>query len=264
MPFTWIDTHAHLDDERFAADFPAVIERATQVGVQAIVSIGIDRATSESAVNLANTWPQIVAAVGIHPNHAAEAAPEDWAQVVALAESAPRVVAIGETGMDRYWDRAPLPLQEAVFRQHLALARQLERPVIIHCRDAANDVLNVLCSDYNDHGPIRGVMHSFSGDRSFAEECLRLGLSISFAGMLTYKSAESLRKVAAVIPDERILIETDCPYLAPVPHRGKRNEPSFLPATAAVLAAVRNQSLEALARQTTANAHALFRLPSAV
>jgi TatD DNase family protein len=264
MELTWIDTHAHLDDERFNPDLPAVLERAAQAGVQTIITIGIDRVSSETAVALASHWPGVFAAVGIHPNHVADAAPSDWDQVAHLARSASRVVAVGETGMDRHWNRTPLPMQTSFFRQHLALARQLNRPVIIHCREAEDDVLEVLRSEFAQYGPIRGVMHSFSGNSGFAQECLRLGLMISFAGTLTYKSAEALRVVAAEIPDNRLLIETDCPYLAPVPHRGKRNEPSFVPATAAVLAAARKQSLEALARQTSENATHLFRLPPLV
>jgi TatD DNase family protein len=256
-----IDTHAHLFDERFAADLPAVLDRAAAAGVERVVCLGIDRESNRRSVRIANDYPLVVAAVGIQPNHVAEAAPGDWDEVVRLAETEPRVVAIGETGLDRYWDRAPFALQEEYFARHIELARRLGKPFVIHCREAEADVVRVLRSEYARHGPVRAVMHSFSGDRATARACLEMGLYISFAGMLTYPSAGDLREVAREVPLDRILVETDCPYLAPQPVRGKRNEPAYVAHTAAVLATLKGVTVAELSEQTTRNARALFGLP---
>jgi len=258
MPAPLIDTHAHLDDERFRADLPLVLERATAAGVVRMLTVGIDLPTSRAAHALAKQFPVLAAVVGIQPNHAAEAGPNDWDAVAELARD-PLVLALGETGLDRYWDRAPFPLQEDYFDRHLRLARDLDKPVVIHCREAEVDVVRMLTTEFDRAGPIRGVMHSFSGDLATAQACAAMGLHISFAGMLTYKTAENLRAVARELPLERLLVETDSPYLAPVPVRGKRNEPAFVAHTAACLAGVLGIAVEELARATTANASALFR-----
>jgi TatD DNase family protein len=255
-----IDTHAHLFDERFASDLPAVLDRAAAAGVGRTVCIGIDRDSNRATVAIASRFPAVFAAVGIQPNHAAEAGPGDWDEVVQLAETEPKVVAIGETGLDRYWDRAPFPLQEEYFARHIALARRLGKPFVIHCREAEADVVRVLRDEFEKHGPPRAVMHSFSGDLATAAACLDMGLFVSFAGMLTYKTAADLRAVAAAVPLDRLLVETDCPYLAPVPHRGKRNEPAFVAHTAAVLAEAKGVTPEVIAEHTTRNARALFGL----
>lgn len=254
-----IDTHAHLDDERFAADLPAVLDRAAAAGVVRVLTIGVDLATSRAAVELAARHPQLAAVVGIQPNHAAEAAPTDWDEVAALA-GRPEVVGVGESGLDRHWDRAPFPLQEDYFARHLDLARRLGKPIVIHCREAEADVVRVLRVEFDRHGPVRGVMHSFSGDADTAAACVAMGLHVSFAGMLTYKTAADLRAVAATVPADRLLVETDSPYLAPVPVRGKRNEPAFVRHTADGLAAVRGVTVEVIADQTTRNARAVFGL----
>ena len=259
MPPSLIDTHAHLDDERFAADLPAVLQRAAEAGVVRVVTIGTDAASNRAAVELAAAHPLLAAAVGIQPNHVAEAAPGDWDTVLALA-SRPEVVAIGETGLDRYWDRAPFPLQEEHFARHLELARRLNKAVVIHCREAEADVVRMLREDFDRHGPVRGVMHSFTGDAGTVKECLEMGLYVSFAGMVTFKNADALRAVAAGVPLDRLLVETDSPYLAPVPHRGQRNEPSFVAHTAACLAAVHRVAVEVIAEWTTRNARELFGL----
>jgi TatD DNase family protein len=260
MPQTLIDTHAHLDDERFAADLPAVLERAAAAGVTHTLTIGIDLPTSRAAVELAGRFPQLRAVVGIQPNHVAEAGPTDWDEVVKLAETAANVVAVGESGLDRYWDRAPFPVQEDYFARHLALARRLGKPIVIHCREAEQDVVRVLREEFAAHGPVRGVMHSFSGDTAVALECMQLGLHISFAGMVTYKNAENLRQVAAEVPLDRLLVETDSPYLAPVPVRGKRNEPAFVRHTAECVAKARGVSADEVCAATTRNARELFGL----
>lgn len=257
---TLIDTHAHLDDDRFAADLPAVLDRAAAAGVGRVVTIGIDATTSRAAVALAGRFPdRLAAAVGIQPNHVAEAAPADWAEVQRLAAD-PRVVAVGETGLDRYWDKAPMPLQFDYFDRHLELARRVGKPVVIHCRQAEADVVRALHSAFDRFGPVRGVMHSFTGDAATAAACLAYGLHVSFAGMVTYKNAAELRAVAATVPLDRLLIETDSPYLAPVPVRGQRNEPAHVAHTAACLAGVLGVSAEELAAATTRNARSLFGL----
>jgi TatD DNase family protein len=255
----WIDTHAHLDDERFAGDLPLVLGRAADAGVVRIVTIAITAASSAACVELAARHESLAATVGIQPNHVAEAGPGDWDAVVALAQR-PKVVALGETGLDRYWDRAPFAMQEDYFARHLALARQLGRGVVIHCREAEADVVRMLREDFDRHGPVRGVMHSFTGDIDTARACLAMGLHVSFAGMLTYKNAQNLRDVAAQVPPDRVLVETDSPYLAPVPVRGKRNEPAFVTHTAVCLAPLLGVTLDALATHSTGNARALFGL----
>jgi TatD DNase family protein len=258
---TLIDTHAHLDDEKFEADLAEVLQRAAAAGIERVVTIGTTAATSDTAVALAAANPLLVAAVGIQPNNVAEAAARDWDRVVALAQQ-PGVVALGETGLDRYWDFTPFDAQEGYFARHLELARRLGLPVVIHCREAEADVVRMLRADFDRHGPVRGVMHSFTGDAATATACLQMGLFVSFAGMVTYKNAANLREVARHIPLDRLLVETDSPYLAPVPQRGKRNEPAFVVHTAACLAFEHGLEPAQLAEQTTRNARELFRLPA--
>jgi TatD DNase family protein len=258
MAVELIDTHAHLDDERFAADLPAVLERAVQAGVVRVIAVATTAASSRLCVALAERHPtQLRGSVGIQPNHVGETAPGDWDEVLALAQR-PEVVALGETGLDRYWDRTPFPQQEDYFARHLELSRRTGRAVIIHCREAEADVVRMLRADFERHGPVRAVMHSFTGDLATARACLEMGLYLSFAGMLTYKNAQPLRDVATQVPAERLLVETDCPYLAPVPVRGKRNEPAFVAHTAACLAGLVGLTPESLAVQTTRNARMLF------
>lgn len=252
-----IDTHAHLDDERFRDDLPAVLERARANGVQRIVTVGTTAQSSRRALQLANQHAILAAAVGIQPNHVAAEPADAWDAVVRLSTEQ-GVVAIGETGLDRHWHFTPFEQQQDFFLRHLALARSRQRPLVIHCRDAEADVLRLLRQEYDRHGPIRGVMHSFTGDAATAEACLAMGLYLSFAGMVTYKSAAALRDVAARVPEDRLLVETDSPYLAPVPMRGQRNEPAFVSHTAACLAAVRGVEVARLAEVTTRNACRLF------
>jgi TatD DNase family protein len=260
MPPELIDTHAHLDDEGFAADRAAVVGRAAAAGVSRVVVVATTAATSLVCVDLAASFAPLFATVGIQPNHVAEVAPGDWDEVVRLATAA-KVVALGETGLDRYWDYTPFPAQEDYFARHLELARRHNLPVVIHCRESEADVVRMLRADFDRHGPVRAVMHSFTGDGATARDCLAMGLFISFAGMVTYKNAGPLRDVAREVPLDRLLVETDSPYLAPVPERGKRNEPAFVAHTAALLARERGVPLEVLAEHTTRNAGTLFGLP---
>src|SRR5262249_11509118 len=206
-----------------------------------------------ASVSLAAAHSMLRATVGIQPNHVAQVGPTDWDEVVRLVEQS-GVVGIGETGLDRYWDYTPFPQQEDYFARHLELARRHRLAVVIHCREAEADVVRMLRDDFERHGPVRGVMHSFTGDAVTARVCLDMGLYVSFAGMLTYKNAQDLRDVARQIPPERLLVETDSPYLAPVPMRGRRNEPSYVAHTLACLAGLHGMGTEALAARTTQNA----------
>lgn len=256
-----IDTHAHLDDERFGPDVEAVLARARAAGVERQICIATSAPTAHSAIILASQYPSVFASVGIHPNNAAEAKDGDWDEIAALVRSS-KVVALGETGLDRHWHYTPFPMQQDYFARHLALSRTGGLPLVIHCREAEADMLPMLRADFDRHGPLHGVMHSFSGDQAFANACLTVGLYLSFAGMLTYKNAAALREIAAKAPSDRILVETDAPYLTPEPLRGKakRNEPAHVLHTAAALAQARGTTLDVVAEQTTTNARRLFRI----
>jgi TatD DNase family protein len=257
---SFIDTHAHLDDEQLCAELPAILDRARAAGVTTMVSIATSAASSAACVTMAERHAELFATVGIHPNNIMQAAASDWDAVVALVER-PRVVGIGETGLDRHWRDTPFEVQEEYFVRHLELGRRCGRPVIIHCREAETDMLRVLRQEFDRHGPIRGVMHSFVGDAAMAEACRAMGLYLSFAGMLTYKNAVDLRETASRQPVDRLLVETDSPYLSPVPLRGKRNEPAHIIHTAACLAGLLGVPPNELADRTSANARELFALP---
>jgi TatD DNase family protein len=254
------DTHAHLDADQFATDLPAVLDRARAAGVTRIVAVATTAVSTAATVQIAAAHPGFLfPSAGIHPNNAAGALATDWDAVAAIAER-PDVVGIGETGLDRHWHDTPFPMQEDYFVRHLVLGRRLHKPVIIHCREADADMLRVLRADFDQHGPIHGIMHSFTGDKAMADACLAMGLHISFAGMLTYKNAANLREVAATLPLDRLLVETDSPYLSPMPLRGKRNEPGHVAHTAACLAGLHGITSEAMAERTTRNACNVFGL----
>jgi TatD DNase family protein len=259
----FFDTHAHLDQSDFDADRDAVVGRARQAGVAMILCPAVSAESSRAVVKLAEQH-NLLAAVGIHPNSTHEAAPGDWEQIVAMLDR-PRVVALGETGLDRYWDFAPISLQQEYLDRHLRLGQERDLPVILHCRDAQVDLLKAIRAAVARR-PIRGIVHAFSGDAAFAAECLALGLHISFAGNVTYsnKKMEPLRGAACTIPADRLLLETDSPYLVPQIFRGKqrRNEPACVVHTAAFLAELRGVPLEQLAAETTTNVRRLFRLPA--
>ncbi len=255
-----IDTHAHLDDGRLRADFAGTIARARSAGVVQIVAIGTTAADSAEVVALARSNPGLFAAVGIHPNEAVHATDGDWDAVAELARG-PAVVAIGETGLDRHWDQTPFDLQRIWFARHLDLAHRLDRPVVIHARDCLGDLIDQL---HALGRPVIGVQHSFAGGWDEARALLDLGLHLSFSGMLTYtnRSLDPLRDVAARLPLDRLLIETDSPYLSPHPFRGRPNEPARVAVTARRLAEIRGIDPGQLAQATTDNARRLFRLPS--
>ncbi|QDT92461.1 TatD family hydrolase [Gimesia algae] len=252
------DTHAHLDEEAFHPDRPETVQNAIDAGVETILSIGITAESSQRAVDLAATFQHVYAVVGIQPNYVAQMKPNDWELIEALS-TADKVVGIGETGLDRYWDYAPIELQQDYFRKHIQLSRKLDLPFVIHCREAEADVVELLQQEAAG-APLKGIMHSFCGSPETAAACLELGLHISFAGMLTFKKNDELRETAKQIPLDRLLIETDSPYLAPVPMRGKRNEPAFVKYTCACLAELHQKTPEEMAEITTANAEALFNI----
>ena len=253
----FFDTHAHLDDEQLVGQVDAVVERAAQASVGTIVTVGTTAASSQTSVALARRLEPVVAAVGIQPNYVSAAAADDWSRIVELAND-DHVVAIGETGLDAYRDYTPFDLQKELFRRHISLARDTGLPFIVHMRDCGQEMLELL-QEAAATGPLRGVMHSFTGDLALANSCLDLGLHISFAGMVTFKKSTALRDVARAIPADRLLLETDAPYLSPHPHRGQRpNEPALLIHTARCVAEVRDVSLNDLAHRTTENAKGLF------
>lgn len=253
-----IDTHAHLHTEQFDADRELAFARAAEAGVQRLIEIGYDLESSRAAVALAEQHPHMYAVVGIQPHYALEVDAAWLAEVRRLAAH-PKVVAIGEIGLDYHWDRAPHADQERLFREQLALARELGLPVVIHSRDAKEDTIRIL-GDAARGQP--GVMHSFSGDWDYAAACLDVGFYLSLSGPVTFPKAVELHEVARRAPLDRILTETDSPYLSPHPRRGKRNEPANVRLVAERIAALREMPLEALAEAVWQNAEALFHFRS--
>lgn len=250
------DTHCHLDAESFDVDLADVVRRAAEAGVSRILAVGTTAASSARTLALAGRQAGVVAAVGIHPNESARAQPGDWERVVELSRT-PGVAALGETGLDKHWGDAPFDVQLDYFDRHLRLSQASGLPVVIHTRECEAEMLAAL-REARARGPLRGIMHSFTLSESAADECLAMGLHLSFAGMLTYKKSDGLRRLAARVPADRLLVETDAPYLPPQPHRGQRNEPAFVVHTAQTLADARGQSLESIAELTTSNARRLF------
>jgi TatD DNase family protein len=252
------DTHAHLHGPEFDADRGAVLDRARAAGVARVLTVGTDPETARAAVALAGAEPDVFAAVGIHPHDAARADEAALAEIAALARG-PKVVAVGEIGLDYYRDLAPRDAQARAFRAQVALARAAGKPVLLHCREAHADLLATLEAEGPD-GP-GGIMHCFSGDLEIARRALALGLSLSIAGPVTYPNARRLAAVVQALDPARLVLETDCPYLPPQPWRGKRNEPAYLAATAARVAALRGEEPSRLAAQTTRNACRLLGVP---
>jgi len=250
------DSHCHLDPMRYGEDLPHVIARARAAGVTKMTVIGTRAADSEAAADLAGREPGLVSAAGIHPNDVAEIAADEWDRVVRLLSTG-RVRAVGETGLDWYRDFAPRELQRDFFDRHLRLAQDLVLPVVIHTRESIRDTLDML-HDALRRGPLVPVLHSFTGSTAEAAEAIDMGCYLGFAGMVTFRSAGDLREVAKTVPLERLLIETDSPFLSPEPFRGRRNEPAHVIHTARCLAIARGEPLEKLAAATTANAERVF------
>ena len=253
-----IDTHTHLDDTRYDGDRNETIERARKAGVGAFLTVGCDLATSRSAVTLADQHADVYASVGVHP-HEVKHIGDGWYDELRRLARHEKVVAYGEIGLDYHYNHSSPQEQRQRFREQVQLARELRLPVIIHTREAQQDTIAILKEEMASE--VGGVFHCFSGDAWLAKDALDLGFYLSFSGILTFQNATMLREIARQTPLDRVLIETDCPYLTPVPHRGKRNEPAFVSHVARQLAEIHSElSLEKIEEATTDNARRLFRL----
>lgn len=252
-----IDSHCHLDYYT-EVELPAIVMRAAEAGVTEMVTIGTTMAQAAKVLKLVESIPNVWGCVGVHPHHAAEAEIPDPATLAALAEH-PKVIGIGEAGLDYFYDRAPRDVQQASFRAHIRAARMAGVPLAIHARQADEDIAQILQEERHSGGDFEFLLHCFSSTRALAETAIVMGGFISFSGILTFPKSNELRDIARDLPADRLLIETDAPYLAPVPMRGKRNEPAYVAHTARALAALRGLTLEQLAELTTANFLRLFR-----
>ena len=252
---TLVDSHVHLDHEQFRGDVDACIARAQDQGITRMLTIGTGDGPPklDCALELAARYDGVYATVGVHPHEASKANPATFDELRHLLKE-PSVLALGEIGLDYHYDFSPREVQREVFIEQLRLAREAGKPVIIHTREAWPDTLDVLRREWS--GP--GIMHCFTGDEAQAREALDLGFHLSFGGVLTFQKAENVRQAAAIVPEDRLLVETDAPYLAPIPFRGKRNEPAFMVETVKRLAAVRGVPPEQVASATTANFHRLM------
>ena len=248
------DTHAHLDDPRFQEDFAEVCERANRSGITRILNVGFDLASSKRSVQLAEDYEFIYAAIGVHPHDAAETSLETWDRLKQLAKM-PKVIAWGEIGLDYYRDLSPRDKQKEVFIQQIKCANQVGLPIIIHNREAHEDVMRIIQEHPPQHG---GVFHCYSGSWEMAKVLLNQGFYLSFAGPLTYKNARHTVEVAKNIPLDRFIVETDSPYLTPEPHRGKRNEPAYVRNVVARMAELKEMPLEQIAALAMDNAQRLF------
>ncbi|GLJ04424.1 TatD family hydrolase [Bacillus sp. YKCMOAS1] len=251
------DTHAHLNAEQYKEDLEQVIERAKSEKVEKIVVVGFDRPTITRAMELIEEYDFIYAAIGWHPVDAIDMTDEDLAWIKDLSQHE-KVVAIGEMGLDYYWDKSPKDVQKEVFRRQIALAKEVNLPIVIHNRDATEDVVMILKEE--GAAEVGGIMHCFTGSLETAKVCMDMNFYISFGGPVTFKNAKKPKEVVKEIPSDRLLIETDCPYLTPVPFRGKRNEPSYVKYIAEQIAELREISFEELAELTTKNAKKVFRI----
>ncbi|MFW6029611.1 MAG: TatD family hydrolase [Halanaerobiales bacterium] len=256
-----IDTHAHLDFPKFNKDRLEVIAEAWDKGLSYIVNVGADMLSSKRSLVLAQEYPFIYATVGVHPHEASELDEEALTKLREFAED-DKVVAIGEIGLDYHYDNSPRDIQREAFKKQLLLAKELDLPVVIHSREADEDTLKILKEYYP--GMKAGIMHCFGSDLKMARECLDLGLYLAFGGVITFKNAGKLRDVVKEVPLERILIETDSPYLTPVPFRGQRNEPKFVRFVAEKIAEIKDISLIEVAETTTANAIKVYNLPKII
>ncbi len=256
-----VDSHCHLDFDAFEEDRAEALQRAREAGVGRVVTICTKLTEFERVRSLARDHGAVDCSVGIHPHHVEEEGIAETERLVALAAE-PEVVGIGETGLDFYYDRSPREDQRMSFRNHIAAARETGLPLIVHTRDADDETAAILAEEMEE-GAFSGVIHCFSAGPALAETAIGLGLYISFSGIVTFRKSDELRRIAAGVPLDRILVETDAPYLAPVPRRGKRNEPAFVAHTAAAVAAAKGIEVDALSRQTTDNFFRLFRKSAA-
>ena len=251
-----VDSHCHLDFPDFAAELEAVVARAREANVKTCVSIGTTLEKFPNVLKVAERFENVWCSVGIHPHEAEKELLADASPLLERAAN-PKVVAIGETGLDYYYEHSPRDEQKQNFRAHIEAARKTGLPLIVHTRDAEDDTISILREEMGK-GAFSGLIHCFTGTQKLADAALELGFCISVSGIATFKKSDELRAVLATVPLDRLLVETDAPYLAPMPHRGKRNEPSFVVNTASVLAQVKGVSADEIARVTTANFFRLF------
>jgi TatD DNase family protein len=251
-----IDSHCHLDFPEFSDELNVIVEDAAKAGIGKMLTIGTRLSHFDGVREVAEKFGNIYCTVGVHPHEAGEQGQSVPDKLIDLAGH-PKVVGIGETGLDYFYDKSPREAQQVNFRNHIAAARSTGLPLIVHSRDADDDMADILAEEMGK-GQFSGVMHCFSSGRVLAEKAVELGFYISLSGILTFKNAEDLRSIAKDLPLDRLLVETDAPYLAPMPHRGKRNEPAFVVHTAQILAEIRNMSFEQIADATTDNFHRLF------
>jgi len=249
------DTHAHLNAEEYNEDLLEVIDRAREAGVSLMNIVGFDRPTIEKAIELADRYDFLYASVGWHPVDAIDMTAADLEWIEALAAH-PKVVALGEMGLDYHWDKSPKDIQKDVLRKQICLAKKVNLPIIIHNREATADILEILKEEGADQ--VGGIMHCFSGSPEIARECIKMNFYISLGGPVTFKNAKKPKEVAVEIPLDRLLIETDCPYLTPHPHRGKRNEPSYVKLVAEQIAELKGLTYEEVAGATMQNAKKCF------
>lgn len=249
------DTHVHLNDDQFKEDIEEVIKRAQEAGVSSMVVVGFDRATITRAMELIEEYAFIYAAIGWHPVDAIDMLDEDLAWIEELS-SHPKVVAIGEMGLDYHWDKSPRDIQKEVFRKQIRLAKKVKLPIVIHNREATADIVDILKEEHAEE--VGGIMHCFSGSPEVAKECLNMNFYISLGGPVTFKNAKKPKEVAVEVPLDKLLIETDCPYLAPHPYRGKRNEPAYVKLVAEQIAELKGLTFDEVAAATTENARKLF------
>jgi TatD DNase family protein len=249
------DTHVHLNDEQFKDDLAEVIQRAKEHGVEKMVVVGFDRPTITRAMELIEQYDFLYASIGWHPVDAIDMKEDDLKWIEELC-SHPKVVALGEMGLDYHWEKSPKDIQKEVFRKQIQLARKVKLPIIIHNREATQDIIDILKEEHAQE--VGGIMHCFSGSAETAKVCVDMNFYISLGGPVTFKNAKKPKEVAVEVPFDRLLIETDCPYLAPHPYRGKRNEPGYVKLVAEQIAELRGVTLEEVAKQTTENAKKLF------
>jgi TatD DNase family protein len=266
-----IDSHCHIDGEQFDADRDEIVQRARDAGVVAMLNVGTGDPRTDDfrrAVEVAERYENVFASVGVHPHDAKLYDELAEKHLVGLVRSSMKVIAWGEIGLDYYYEHSPRDVQREVFQRQIRTAKQLHLPIIVHSRDADDETVQILTEEYaqqTENGKVEnqnrpGVMHCFGGTPEMAKDLMKIGFLISFAGNVTFKKADNLREAARIVPLEKLLVETDCPFLAPVPERGKRNEPAFVLHTAHFLADLLGVSFESLAERTTANFESLFRV----
>lgn len=252
-----IDTHSHIDMEDFDGDFDAVIDNAKKNGVEKIIVPSVDRSSFEKVIKLSNQYDGVFGALGIHPTEAQHAQDEDFENILELSKN-PKIVAIGECGLDHYWDKTFVNEQNAVFLKQIEIAKKINKPLIVHDREAHKDTFDILTENLN--GEVDVVMHCFSGSAEFARECVKRGFYIGIGGVVTFKNAKKMHEVVKDIPIEKLLLETDAPYLTPMPYRGKRNEPAYVRLVAEEVAKIKGISFEEVQEITTNSAKEVFKI----